>query len=1252
MANYEGNWSELEMATSSTSGNATNLVETVIDVSPGETVKIPFNTPEEVKFTQSAGGLLVAPVNGGDGILLQEFLTFGATENPPKIAFIDGEVLEIEAIITAVEGLSVSEVNPQAGDENSDGGGANFTSFEDGSIGDPLGIEGLLPPTDLAFGLPEIEEFIGENESGFIADIPDDEPDNPTGDITVRFTTPGTQSTADGGGYEDWTPFGNGGNPAAFPMQMVVDASHSEGENLAQIEIPAIPAGARIFVGGTDAGNEIFPSGSGYTIDAVGGVLPDIFILPPTHSDEDFFVNVTAKFENGDLEADASALAVIDAVADSPDLTIDGNNGNGDVSSLQGTPIDIPAITATLVDQDGSEELTVTIGGIPDGAVLTDGINTFVGTGVDDADVSTWDLDNLSITRDADDDSDFTLTVEATAEETATVAGGGEITEDNNTATTIYTISVTVDPSSGTPIVEVSDAAGKEDLGLASDQVTAIPSPDAGEIPLTINLQTGDGGTEDGWVILSDYPANVFFSVGAADADGWRVEKDDLADLRIIGLPEDSDVDFTITVTPWSQDGASPAAVGAAGTINVLVDAVADIPTLELDGTAENGVASGVEDTAIDLPDITGALNDSVSETLSVSITGVPVGATLSDGNGNDVVSTGADIIVTDWSLGSLTVTSALNDDNDFTLTVTATATEGATVAGGGELQESDNVATTSFDIVVTVDDEGPIAVMDGPEVIQEPIDVHAVLVMDTSGSLSVSELQLIEEALKNLATDLFTQNPLGTRITLIDFDTSARYLNGDEVTYNNLQDVLNALNDLDSKQGGATNYDSALDLVQTVDFEPGFEKSIYFLSDGKPNVGNTAGGITDFNNWVGGQSETVNVYAVGIGPDVKTSTSLGLIDNTDGDNSEGDNFLFLGSAADLDGSLVTGNVTVNGNVLANDTVGNDPLAAVPITQIQYNGTTYDLASGGNPNVTVVGTLLTLTSVFGVLAIDFASGDYTYTATTDINNFETDTFSYTITDTDGLTSTADLVIEISPNPAFTGGDGNDIITAGAGNDYVAGEGGNDTLSGGEGNDFMTGSAGSDNLQGDAGNDYLDGGSGNDRLWGNAGSDTLIGDSGNDNLRGGAGADTLEGGSGNDVLRGNGGNDLLIGGSGNDDLRGGGGNDELIGGSGDDTLRGNGGDDRFTFLDAATDGDDLIIGFDANADVIDLTSVFEELGIDTGGRSDHVILDTVGSDTTITVTDGSNTVVSDFSIVVQGTILDSGDIGTAIQVDES
>jgi Ca2+-binding RTX toxin-like protein len=201
------------------------------------------------------------------------------------------------------------------------------------------------------------------------------------------------------------------------------------------------------------------------------------------------------------------------------------------------------------------------------------------------------------------------------------------------------------------------------------------------------------------------------------------------------------------------------------------------------------------------------------------------------------------------------------------------------------------------------------------------------------------------------------------------------------------------------------------------------------------------------------------------------------------------------------------------------------------------------------------------------------------------------------------------------------GNGSDnMLTAGAGNDYLdGGEGGQDTLVGGTGNDMIYGGeddfvpgnmqanvdGGDDSLSGGLGNDYLDGGEGGDNLDGGAGDDDLYGGSGdvyqtdgddsllggisgNDTLDGGeGGADTLMGGAGNDSMTGgddeygvgpNGTNDSLAGEAGNDTMDGGG---TEFGPSGDDTLSGGDGNDIVRGLNGA----DSLSG-DAGNDVID------------------------------------------------------------------
>lgn len=129
-----------------------------------------------------------------------------------------------------------------------------------------------------------------------------------------------------------------------------------------------------------------------------------------------------------------------------------------------------------------------------------------------------------------------------------------------------------------------------------------------------------------------------------------------------------------------------------------------------------------------------------------------------------------------------------------------------------------------------------------------------------------------------------------------------------------------------------------------------------------------------------------------------------------------------------------------------------------------------------------------------------------------------------------------------------GGDLNDIIGLGAGNDIALGERGNDTI------------------------------------FGAAGDDTLYGDHDDDLIGGGDDADVLYAGSGNDTVTGDAGADVVIGKQGQDSLDGGIGNDRMVGGGGTDTLTGGDGADTFIF-GAAENGFDLITDFVSGVDRI-------------------------------------------------------------------
>ena len=182
------------------------------------------------------------------------------------------------------------------------------------------------------------------------------------------------------------------------------------------------------------------------------------------------------------------------------------------------------------------------------------------------------------------------------------------------------------------------------------------------------------------------------------------------------------------------------------------------------------------------------------------------------------------------------------------------------------------------------------------------------------------------------------------------------------------------------------------------------------------------------------------------------------------------------------------------------------------------------------------------------------------------------------------------------NDALTGDAGPNRLVGGAGEDELRGGGGNDELLGGSGNDLLEGGAGIDRLDGGAGLDTVTYSGSKEGVFINLpfnegfnidygerealiNIENVIGSEFRDVIHGDDGASELYGGRGNDSLYGNAGDDRLFGEAGDD---------ELWGLSGADRLEGGEGADRFIF--SHSDGDDIILDFTDNEDLIDLTEL--------------------------------------------------------------
>src|SRR3546814_7344448 len=136
------------------------------------------------------------------------------------------------------------------------------------------------------------------------------------------------------------------------------------------------------------------------------------------------------------------------------------------------------------------------------------------------------------------------------------------------------------------------------------------------------------------------------------------------SDLDLEGLtiapPANSDQSFQLTVTATSAEGANGETNTQTATVDVTIDAVADAPELTV------GDVSGEEGATVPL-DLSAALTDTDgSEALSIPISGLPIGASLSHG---------AETAPGVWSvdaadLGDIAVTLPADSDQDFQLKI------------------------------------------------------------------------------------------------------------------------------------------------------------------------------------------------------------------------------------------------------------------------------------------------------------------------------------------------------------------------------------------------------------------------------------------------------------------------------------------------------------------------------------------------------------------------------------------------------
>jgi Ca2+-binding RTX toxin-like protein len=348
--------------------------------------------------------------------------------------------------------------------------------------------------------------------------------------------------------------------------------------------------------------------------------------------------------------------------------------------------------------------------------------------------------------------------------------------------------------------------------------------------------------------------------------------------------------------------------------------------------------------------------------------------------------------------------------------------------------------------------------------------------------------------------------------VNLVTFNVTASTPSG----WMDATTAINIINGLKpySGSGNNTNYDDAL--VKTISNYTtsgaisGGQNIAYFTSDGQPNVAEKWPStlVTNDTNDSGintaeeGAWKTfltnnhIDSFALGLGNGTTTSALNPIA--YDGIHAMDTASVVVTDLSQLS-SVLLGTVIIpastGGNLVTDSlsvTFGADGPAALKVISIDHDNVLYNTSSSGY-NTTTHELSLT-THDHGTLVVNFLTGEYKYSAPTDLTTYAKETFTYTIADSDGDTASNTLKINVLPSGSVLDYSANTTsVTANATADHpnIIGSDHGDTLTADSHGSVLVDGSGNDTLIGGAGNDILSGGAGNNTLTGGAGADTFM-----------------------------------------------------------------------------------------------------------------------------------------------------------------
>ncbi|ENV80848.1 hypothetical protein F942_00463, partial [Acinetobacter ursingii ANC 3649] len=504
----------------------------------------------------------------------------------------------------------------------------------------------------------------------------------------------------------------------------------TDGSEQRWMTITGLPEGTTLTVSGQPHTITAKESSNGYRIDipnnynGVSPSLPSITVTPP----KDFsgvINNIQIKLHAQDQDSDGvgngptTGTEITDSVYLNLHVTpVAGDVAAGDVSTNEDTAVAFLQNVRVTDTTTGTEVITEVAFEIPTSWVVTaptnnggwsrsgDGSSGFPYTITFNSNVTEADreaiLDGFTISPPAHSSQDATIQVRVTSTDTNGF--------DTDTQTKILPIKVTVNPVAeivgnlpGSGDSDKDDTAdltmtgshsyttvGAEDtwytLGTESgfDLANGWTNQDADELTyahLTPELVSGDSYATG---IGSQFKWTVSGVVYTATYTGTPIDVPvrALSTLQFLA-PENVSGTFKIKVEAYTVDYDDNAGTGTPATAvsgeawleGIIIAPVADgINTLSL-----NGRAIGLEDTPIPLS-ITPRSSDP-SETFNITISDIPAGAKIIYGGVEQTITNGS-VTISNFSTSTpLTITPPFNSNVNFTLSVTATATDGNVIS-------------------------------------------------------------------------------------------------------------------------------------------------------------------------------------------------------------------------------------------------------------------------------------------------------------------------------------------------------------------------------------------------------------------------------------------------------------------------------------------------------------------------------------------------------------------------------------------